>query len=149
MGTIAALPFAWAIMHYGDSMTLLWAAIVVSIVGVPISTAYMKKFDAEHDPKEIVIDEVAGMWLTLGIFMVVLQDVELFHPLYMVLFFVLFRLFDIWKPWPISWADKKVGGGLGVMLDDVLAGLIAAIVGHGLLFCYFYFILCGGAMCDA
>jgi len=48
----------------------------------------------------------------------------------MVLGFVLFRMFDILKPWPVSWADKKVSGGLGIMLDDVLAGMISCVILH-------------------
>jgi len=47
---------------------------------------------------------------------------------FVLLGFVLFRLFDIWKPWPISWLDRKVSGGLGIMLDDVLAGIYALII---------------------
>lgn len=79
-----------------------------------------------HDPGPVVIDEVAGQWLTLA----------LVPPdwLYYVLGFALFRLADIFKPWPASWADKKVDGGLGVMLDDVLA----AVYSGGTLFALYH-----------
>ena len=146
MGTIAALPFAWGIVEYWGIMALLYAAIIVSIIGVPISNAYMKQFNREHDPKEVVIDEVAGIWLTIAGFLVPVQAEIL--PVWVLLgSFVLFRLFDIWKPWPISWADKKVGGGLGVMLDDVLAAIVAIIVGYILTYTYFMIVVCSGGTC--
>jgi phosphatidylglycerophosphatase A len=73
-----------------------------------------------HDQGALVWDEVIGMWITLAA-----------APApwwWMLVGFALFRLFDIWKPWPVSWADRRVHGGLGVMLDDVLAGVYALIV---------------------
>ena len=72
-----------------------------------------------HDLGALVWDEVIGVWLTL-----------LCAPAawwWMIIGFALFRLFDIWKPWPVRWADRRVGGGFGVMLDDVLAGAYALI----------------------
>jgi phosphatidylglycerophosphatase A len=75
------------------------------------------RFIGNDDPKEVVIDEVAGMGLTL-----------VFAPpsfITLALGFVLFRIFDIWKPWPVRWADRKLHGGMGIMLDDVIAGLYA------------------------
>ncbi|MGH8192348.1 MAG: phosphatidylglycerophosphatase A family protein [Rhodanobacteraceae bacterium] len=73
-----------------------------------------------HDHGALVWDEVIGMWLTLFV-----APPEWW---WMVVGFVLFRLFDIWKPWPVRVADRRVHGGFGVMLDDVLAGLYALIV---------------------
>ena len=73
-----------------------------------------------HDHGGIVWDEFVGFWITM-----------LFIPsewLWIVLGFVLFRLFDVWKPWPIRFIDKQVHGGLGIMLDDILAGLFALAV---------------------
>lgn len=70
-----------------------------------------------HDHSGIVWDEVVGMMLTLFAFKASFTAI--------LLGFILFRVFDILKPWPISWADQKVKGGLGIMLDDVLAGLMA------------------------
>ena len=81
---------------------------------------YAGKFLGVSDHGAIVWDEFVGFWIAM-----------LFAPqgLVWVLYgFLLFRLFDIWKPWPIGWADKKVKGGLGVMLDDVLAGFMALAV---------------------
>jgi phosphatidylglycerophosphatase A len=72
------------------------------------------------DPGAIVIDEVAAQWLTL----VPLPR----HLLAYAAAFLLFRLFDIGKPWPASWADRQVHGGLGIMLDDTMAALYALLV---------------------
>jgi phosphatidylglycerophosphatase A len=75
------------------------------------------------DPGVAVWDEFVGLWIAL---------VPLLWwpmpPWWVAAGFILFRLFDIWKPWPVSWADRNVGGGLGVMLDDAIAGVYAAIV---------------------
>lgn len=70
-----------------------------------------------RDYPGIVWDEVVGMMLTLSAFKSFWSTI--------ILAFILFRLFDIFKPWPISWIEKQVDGGLGIMLDDVLAGLMA------------------------
>jgi phosphatidylglycerophosphatase A len=75
------------------------------------------------DPGVAVWDEFVGLWIALAPL-----PVQPAGWPWIVAGFVLFRLFDIWKPWPVSWADRSVGGGLGVMLDDVLAGLYAAAV---------------------
>jgi phosphatidylglycerophosphatase A len=75
------------------------------------------------DPGAIVWDEFVGQWIALAPLLFVAQDWR-----WILAGFALFRLFDIWKPWPISWADRTVKGGLGVMLDDVLAGALAAAV---------------------
>ena len=73
-----------------------------------------------HDQGALVWDEVIGMWIAL---------IAAPAPWWwMVVGFVLFRLFDIWKPWPVGWADRRVHGGLGVMLDDVVAGVYALAV---------------------
>ena len=73
-----------------------------------------------HDQGALVWDEVIGMWITLA--------AAPAQWWWVPVGFALFRLFDIWKPWPVSWADRRVHGGLGVMLDDVLAGIYALIV---------------------
>ena len=71
------------------------------------------------DPSGIVWDEFVGYWITM--FMAPSGWV------WVIIGFVLFRLLDIVKPWPIKWADKQIGGGMGIMLDDVLAGIMAAL----------------------
>jgi len=117
-GTLAALPFAYVIWLVGGWMLLLLATIAVSALGVWASSHVTDKL-AVKDPGFIVIDEVAGMWLTL-----------LFAPFEIwawVLAFFLFRAADIVKPFPASWADRNVKGGLGVMLDDLLAALWSGV----------------------
>lgn len=93
---------------------------------VAINSAY-KEFKSE-DPQEIVIDEVVGQMLVL----LAIPIYETLYPLpliyYCVSAFLLFRLFDIWKPYPINYIDDNVKGSLGIMLDDIVAGIYAIIV---------------------
>lgn len=121
-GSLAALPFAWGLMFWGGPLLLAAAALTVFAAGIWAAESYMRT-TGEKDPGAIVVDEVAGLWLTL---LPAGTD-----PLLFLAGFGLFRLFDILKPWPVSWADRRVGGGLGVMLDDVLAGLYGALVLYG------------------
>lgn len=78
----------------------------------------------EDDPGWVVWDEFVGLWIAL----LALPD----SPWFILLAFGLFRLFDILKPWPVSWADRRIAGGLGTMLDDVFAGLYALLGVQGL-----------------
>lgn len=112
-GSLAALPFAWVITGLGGAPLLAGAVVVVSLVGWWAADRYARA-SAVADPGQVVIDEVAGQWLVLTM---VPQDLSGY-----LLGFLLFRLFDIVKPWPVSWADRRVKGGLGIMLDDLLAG---------------------------
>lgn len=118
-GSIGALPFAWLIVDRGGVVALSITIIIVFIVGIWASKDFMARTGA-HDPGAIVIDEVAGQWI-------VLLAVPL-DPVAYFIAFVLFRLFDIFKPWPISWADRRIEGAWGVMLDDVLAGLFGLAI---------------------
>ena len=121
-GSAAALPFAWVLMSLGGSQVLLAAAIICFFGGWWASAVYVARTQAS-DPSEVVIDEVAGQWLVLA--------AAPLDPLPYLVGFALFRLFDVWKPWPVSWADRRIGGGLGVMVDDILAagyGLIGMIL---------------------
>lgn len=116
-GTLAALPFAWAIWEAGGWTALAIATLAVSVLGVWASGKVVSGSGVQ-DPGFIVIDEVAGMWLTLL--------AAPYAPWAWCAAFVLFRIADILKPFPASWADRHVGGGLGVMLDDLFAGLWSA-----------------------
>ncbi len=105
--------------NLGGPIAVGAAAIIVFLIGWWASERIVQA-DGLEDPSWVVIDEVAGQWLTL-----------LLTPPSLIGYlagFALFRLFDIWKPWPVSWADQKIKGGLGIMLDDVLAGLMGLIV---------------------
>lgn len=121
-GTVGALPFGIAFMYYGGWPLLLGAAVVVSIAGYYAAATY-ERVTGMHDAGAVVVDEVAGMWLTLC--------AATLTPLSIVLAFILFRGFDILKPWPVSWADN-LPGAKGVMLDDILAGILAGLCLWGL-----------------
>lgn len=128
-GSLAALPFAWLIHMIGGFPLLLIATVLVFGLGW-WATAQETAGKDDHDPSEIVIDEVAGQWIALfpisyGAAMMGIDITRLWPG--WVAGFVLFRLFDIWKPWLVGWADRR-GDALGVMLDDVIAGVFAAIV---------------------
>lgn len=118
-GSLGALPFAWVIMEHGGLNVLIGAIVVVTLIGVWASKVYMDKTGA-HDPGAIVIDEVAGQWIVLC--------AAPLNPLAYLIGFILFRVFDVVKPWPISWADKRIGGAWGVMIDDILAGFAGLAV---------------------
>jgi len=122
-GSLAALPFAWLIHAAAGTLGLGLAALVVFALGVWCSSVYIRHAQ-EPDPRPVVIDEVAGQWLTL---LVVPPDLVLY-----AVGFVLFRFFDIVKPWPVSWADTHIKGGLGVMVDDVLAAVYAGALLYGI-----------------
>lgn len=89
------------------------------ILGVIASNTY-QKLTGEKDSSVIVIDEVVGQLIAM---MFVMDNIVL-----VFISFIIFRIFDILKPWPASYADKKMSGGFGVMLDDVFAGIYAAIL---------------------
>lgn len=139
-GTLAALPFAWALHLLGGFPALAVGTVAVFALGWWVSIRVTTP--ANPDPSEIVIDEVAGMWLalwpvSLGAQMMGADVLRLWPGI--VVAFVAFRLFDIWKPGPAGWADR-MHTPLGLMLDDMFAGLFAAIVviaaaavAHGLL----------------
>ncbi len=140
-GSIAALPAAWAIHSLGSFPALAISTLIVALVGW-WATARALRHSDDPDPSEIVIDEVAGMWVALlpasaGAWSLGYHALALWPG--WVAAFVAFRLFDIWKPGPIGWADRQ-HGALGVMLDDLIAGLFAAVmvtvfalVAHGLI----------------
>jgi len=117
-GTLAALPFAYLIAMAGGVNALIPAAILAFILGTWAAGAYATA-SAKPDPSEVVIDEVAAIWLVLA-----------FAPFTLVgwaLAFAAFRLFDVVKPWPVSVADAKLKGGFGIMFDDIVAAIYAML----------------------
>ena len=140
-GSLAALPCAWA-LHVGGGPLLLGLGVVAAFTLGTWVTAVEIKDKEDHDPSEIVIDEVAGQWLaflpvSIGAAHAGVALTALWPG--WITAFLAFRLFDIWKPGPIGWADRR-GDALGVMLDDILAGLAAALcvmagaaISHGVL----------------
>jgi phosphatidylglycerophosphatase A len=123
-----ALPLAILIaMFGGGAMGLLGATLIVLVIGILSCSDYVRE-TGNPDPQECVIDELAGQWLASAF--VAFGTVS--FPAFF-LSFILFRVFDIWKPWPIYLAETKLHGGLAVMMDDIVAGLIAgalAFVAH-------------------
>ncbi len=140
-GSLAALPLFWVLHQVGSWPLALVATLIVTVVGIWAIGRETEGKD-DHDPSEIVIDEVAGQWIallpvSLGAAMAG-SNVLALYPGWIAAF-VLFRLFDIWKPGPVGWADRR-GDALGVMLDDLIAGVLAGIgvlllaaISHGLL----------------
>lgn len=119
-GTLAAVPLAAALMWLGP----LWhmAATILLIPLAILSAQYYCTDCGIHDASEVVIDEVVGFLITMVMLPLTWQA--------FVVGFVLFRVLDILKPFPISYLDRKVKGGAGVILDDVVAGMIANLVLH-------------------
>ena len=103
-------------MAAGGIWLLLAAAALVFALGLWAADRYMKAVGL-HDPGAIVVDEVAGQWLTLA--------VAPLDPLAYLAGFLLFRIFDVLKPWPAGWLDRRVGGAFGVMIDDIAAAAYA------------------------
>lgn len=126
-GSLAALPAAWLIEGAFGWIGLAAASLAVFLVGVTVSNAVIATGE-DQDPGLIVIDEVAGQWITL---LPVALTTPTADPVLYGVGFVFFRFFDILKPWPVSWADARIKGGLGVMLDDVLAALYAGALLYG------------------
>ncbi len=123
-GSLGALPAAALIAWLGGPWLLLVASL--GLLGLGLwSSARTAAALGSHDPGPVVIDEVVGQWLAI---LPVSQAYLFYIPA-----FVAFRAFDILKPWPVSWADKRLPGAWGIMLDDVIAGLYAAAVVYALL----------------
>jgi phosphatidylglycerophosphatase A len=125
-GTLAAVPLYLLLVQSSWVLYSLFVAIAF-VLGVYVSNKVSSDL-GEHDYSGIVWDEVVGYLLTM--FLVPLSIV------WIVVGFLLFRLFDIWKPQPIRFVDQHISGGLGIMLDDVLAAVPAWIILH-LLVSYF------------
>lgn len=122
MGSIVALILGLILLQYIHESTLFMLALLVTAIAIKEINAYEKEV-GEHDSKEIVIDELAGMWIALSICGITQDNMVIMAPLA----FIFFRLFDIWKPSIIGRIDEKVQGGWGVMGDDLIAGLAAGI----------------------
>ena len=126
-GSISAVPCAYLLMFLNGHRALVIAIFIFIVIGIWASNCAAKEF-GEPDHSRIVIDEVVGQWIT---FLFVPLDLSLY-----VAGLILFRLFDIFKPWPINLVDKRIKNGIGVMLDDIIAGIYSGTflwVGHNLI----------------
>jgi len=128
-GSAAAIPVAWLLHWWGGFPVLLVATVLVFALGTWAITIFTAGGDP--DPSEVVIDEVAGQWIALWPLSLGLSMADAAPHVFpwpgWVGAFVMFRLFDIWKPGPIGRADR-MHTPLGVMLDDVIAGVFAAVI---------------------
>lgn len=121
-GSIAAAFVGYFILLYLPLDTLFLLTILITVLGITEINKY-EKISGTHDDKSIVIDEVAGLWLAFVFSSGTLTQI--------ILSFLYFRLFDIWKPSIIGRIDRDVKGGLGVMGDDIIAGIAAGICSAG------------------
>jgi phosphatidylglycerophosphatase A len=125
VGTLAAIPFAYGLLQLSPvlQLSIIAAAFVLGIYLCEKTASDL----GVNDYGGIVWDEFVGYWIAVCAFPLSWQT--------MLAGFLLFRIFDVLKPWPISWLDKKIHGGLGIMLDDVLAGIFSWLG----VFLFYYF----------
>jgi phosphatidylglycerophosphatase A len=117
-GTVAAIP-VYLLLQPLAAPYYIAIVVLLALAGIAICGQAARHLGV-HDHPGIVWDEIVGYLVTMA-----------FAPpgwLWIGLGFVLFRLFDILKPWPIKWCDRQVDGGLGIMLDDLLAGVFSAVL---------------------
>lgn len=124
VGTLVALPFVILLMQ-NSAEIYISTVFVLGLLGIYLCGESARRLDL-HDHPGIVWDEFVGMAITMIAVPLTWRNI--------LLGFIFFRVFDILKPWPIRWIDRKVSGGIGIMLDDVLAGVFACLLLHGLVF---------------
>jgi phosphatidylglycerophosphatase A len=128
-GSLAALPLAYGLHQLGGFWLLVMATLIATALGW-YATAVVTREGPDHDPSWVVVDELVGQWIALfpvsyGAAMMGVEVWRLWPG--WIAAFVLFRLFDIRKPWLVGRMDAR-GDTAGVMLDDVIAGVFAALV---------------------
>ena len=127
-GTVGSI-FGWfifiALSHFISAIGLVTLTTFIIVISVYISTIVTKDL-IEKDHKSIVIDELAGIWLAM-IPVIFIASSQYERSVYAFLALIIFRIFDISKPFPISYIDKNFKNGLGVVLDDLIAAIFAAI----------------------
>jgi phosphatidylglycerophosphatase A len=125
-GTVGSI-FGWIIFivlsHY---IEMIFATVLIIFLSIYVSNLATKDL-VNKDHKSIVIDEMAGIWLAM-IPVIYIASSQYERTLYAVLTLIFFRLFDILKPYPISYVDKNFKGGFGIVLDDLIAGVFAGIL---------------------
>ena len=126
VGSFVSLIIGLFLLEFLHVSTLFLLAFLITAIAIKQIDIYEKEVGM-HDGKEIVIDELAGMWIALAICGINSENMIFMAPLA----FIFFRIFDIWKPSIIGRIDREVKGGLGVMGDDVLAGIAAGIATAG------------------
>jgi len=124
-GSVVGAIIAYLIIKFFPNpyITIWLLAVLFSIMGVKLVNEYEKETNT-HDDKRIVIDEIAGILITVGL----IGDLQQDTLIKIILAFISFRILDIWKPSIIGKIDQKAPGGLGVMGDDIVAGLFGGIL---------------------
>ncbi|MCP2232298.1 phosphatidylglycerophosphatase A [Erwinia aphidicola] len=117
VGSVAAIPL-WYLMSFLPQDLYSLAVLLGICIGVYLCHRTAKDMGV-HDHGSIVWDEFIGMWITL-------MAIPVNSWQWVLAGFVVFRVLDIWKPWPIRWFDRNVHGGMGIMVDDIIAGVISA-----------------------
>jgi phosphatidylglycerophosphatase A len=125
-GTLAALPIWWLLSGLPTSIYVA-VVVVLGVLGCWLCGESSRRLGV-HDHGGIVFDEIVGFLITALPLQPAFGLPSVPLPLALLAAFGLFRLFDIWKPWPIAVLDRRVHGGTGIMLDDVVAGVFAAII---------------------
>ncbi|MBN9543593.1 MAG: phosphatidylglycerophosphatase A [Alphaproteobacteria bacterium] len=153
-GSIAALPFVFLVNYLilklhdfngfkeiNDFFHLLGVHFILCGILFAAGSCSADKYAKDvgkDDPKEVVIDEVVGMWLTLIICApgaIAIVD-QIHSAILLVFIFLLFRMFDAIKPWPISWLDRNIKGGIGIMVDDIAAAFFASLMFYSVWFAF-------------
>ena len=124
-GTFGSI-FAWVVFIFISHFINMFALTIASLFFAIWICEKVTKDLIEKDHKSIVIDELIGMWISL-IPVIYIVSTQKDRTIYAVIAFILFRLFDILKPFPISYFDKKMKNGFGIVIDDCIAGIFAAI----------------------
>lgn len=124
-GSLAAIPF-WYLMTFLPWQLYSLVVMLAICIGVYLCHQTAKDMGV-HDHGSIVWDEFVGMWITL-------MALPTLDWQWVAAGFVIFRILDMWKPWPIRWFDRNVHGGTGIMIDDIVAGILSAgilyFIGH-------------------
>ena len=126
VGSFVSLLIGLFLLEFLHVSTLFLLALLITVIAIKQIDIYENETQT-HDNSEIVIDELAGMWITLSICGINSSNIIIMATLA----FIFFRIFDIWKPSIIGKIDRDVKGGLGVMGDDVVAGIAAGIATAG------------------
>ncbi|WP_122893708.1 phosphatidylglycerophosphatase A family protein [Arcobacter peruensis] len=126
VGSFVSLLLVLPLIEYVHVSTIFLLSLLISVIAVKQINIYEEEV-GQHDGKEIVIDELAGMWIAISICGITQENMIIMAPLA----FIYFRIFDIWKPSVIGRIDRDVKGGWGVMGDDIVAGIAAGVATSG------------------
>ena len=128
-GTLAAIPLFY-LLSYLSIKYYIGVLVIASLLGFWFCHVTSEAMGV-HDHKAIVWDEFVGYWITMLPVLVLFPEIKegaTIPFIWVLCGFLLFRFFDVLKPFPISWLDKKIEGGFGIMIDDIVAGLLSALV---------------------